>query len=291
MTFRPGPERARLSVVFAVLCGVVLAIAHPSLVAAQAAPYRILVTNDDGIHAPGIAALARELSRVGEVLVVAPAENQSGSSMASQLGAMLLVEQVTKDGELFGYAVRGRPADAVLFGLTALAGEDGIDLVVSGINYGSNVGDIAHLSGTVGAAMMGLYLGVPAVAVSLEHTVTDYEFAARYTASFVSELKRRGAPSGVVLSINIPAGSAEEINGVVVAPMGGKWIGVSGFERTEAEGERAGYMPITHRSFEFEPGTDSDAYHRFMITITPLKFDWTDYEVLGDLKEWNLTVR
>ena len=82
-----------------------------------------------------------------------------------------------------------------------------------------------------------------------------------------------------------------EINGVVVAPMGGKWIGVSRFERAEAEGERAGYIPITHRSFEFEPGTDSDAYHRFMITITPLKFDWTDYEVLGDLKEWNLTVQ
>ncbi len=122
MTFRPGPERARLSVVFAVLCGVVLSIAHPSLVAAQAAPYRILVTNDDGIHAPGIAALARELSRVGEILVVAPAENQSGSSMASQLGAVLLVEQVTNDGVLFVYAVGGRPADAVLVGLTALAG-------------------------------------------------------------------------------------------------------------------------------------------------------------------------
>lgn len=235
----------------------------------QKEPYRILVTNDDGIEAPGIQALSKELRKVGEVIVVAPSRNRSGSSMSVSSGVKFQAEKHEKDGKLFGYGVNGTPADAVFFGILEIAKGKKIDLVVSGINRGHNVGKRAHFSGTVGAAMTALLWGIPAVAVSLDSKANDYTFAAQYTARFVSQLKRRGFPKNVILSINIPAATQDEIKGVVPARMGRSFISLS-------EG--------------FESDTDSHAYQQRMITITPLRFDWTDYEVLDKLRTWNLTV-
>jgi len=125
------------------------------------APYHILVTNDDGIDSPGIQALATALGEVGEVTVVAPCSQQSGTSMSISLDEEFRVRATPA-----GNCVDVTPASAVRLGVQALAPESGFDLVVSGINIGANVGEISHMSGTVGAAMMGAYLAIPAVPAS-----------------------------------------------------------------------------------------------------------------------------
>ncbi len=257
----------------------------------QDSAYRILVVNDDGVRSPGIQTLAEALREIADdVIVVAPAENRSGSSHATSSREPLQVEEYRENGVLLGYAVSGFPADAVRFGLLETAKDREIDLVVSGINRGSNAGNVAHLSGTVGAAMEALYLGVPAIAVSTAAGVTDFRFAAQFTARFVSELRRRGVPDDVVLSINIPAATAEEIRGVVGARMGGAYLETVRFDPQGGAGPLT-YMARTERITEFEPGTDSYAYDDGLITITPLRFDWTDEAMLDELSTWGLTVQ
>jgi 5'-nucleotidase len=257
---------------------------------AQQEPYRILVTNDDGIEAPGIHALASELRKIGEVIVVAPSENQSGSSMSLTGGEIVRIEKHEKNGELFGYGINGMPARAVLFGILELAKGKKIDLVVSGINAGQNVGDAGHFSGTVGAAMTAINFGVPSVAVSLDFRTNDYTFAAQYTARFVEQLKTKGAPEGIAFSINIPAATPDELQGVVPARMGGSFLQF-GFEKRQDPRGRPYYWRTREFVTDFEPGTDSHAYQDKRITITPLRFDWTDYEMLEELKGWDLEVR
>lgn len=257
----------------------------------QDSSYRILVVNDDGIRSRGIQTLAEELREIAdEVIVVAPAENRSGSSHATSSRVPLQVEEYRENGVLLGYAVSGFPADATRFGLLETAKDREIDLVVSGINRGANVGNVAHLSGTVGAAMEALYLGVPAIAVSAGAGVTDFRFAAQFTARFVSELRRRGVPDDVLLSINIPAATAEEIRGVVGARMGGAYLKTVGFDPQDGARPLT-YMARTQRITEFEPGTDSHAYYDGLITITPLRFHWTDEAMLDELSTWGLTVQ
>lgn len=280
----PALEISSLLFVFILACGSA-GLASPT----QEERYRVLITNDDGIEAPGIDALARELSKIADVIVVAPSANRSGSGMSQTDDEILRVERHEKSGELFGYGIDGTPADAVLFAVLELAKGEEIDLVVSGINAGQNVGDVAHFSGTVGAAMTAVFLGLPSVAVSLDYRETEYTFAAQYTARFVTQLKERGAPEGVVLSINIPAGKADEMVGVAAEPMGGSYLEF-GFEERRSPLRRTYYWPTMAIVTEFEPGTDSHAYQNRMITITPLRFDWTDYETLEELKGWKLSV-
>ena len=136
--------------------------------------FRVLVTNDDGIESPLLISLAQALNKLTgiEVVVSAPHKNQSGSSHSS-IGGPLTVKQTNIPGIKEAYSVTGRPADAVRFGLNELGKIQNFDLVVSGINRGANVGDVSHLSGTVGAAMEAVFHGVPAIAVSQEITGVD----------------------------------------------------------------------------------------------------------------------
>lgn len=255
---------------------------------AQESSYRILITNDDGIDSPGIAALAHELAKTAEILVVAPQDDLSGSSHSTKvLREKLRVTPYDKAGKRFGYAVNGTPADATRFGLLELSKDNKIDLVVSGINKGSNIGLVSHYSGTVGAAMEALVHGVPAIAVSQSRRSTDFTTAARFTAKFVQQLRRRGAPSGVVLSINVPAG---KIKGVVAAPMGGSHIIIHGFAKLIDDTGQPYYAPKWQLVRVSEEGTDARAYQETFITITPLRFDWTDYKMLDELRQWDLSL-
>jgi len=252
---------------------------------AFAQDYRILVANDDGIDSPELAALATALRRLPgvEVLVSAPAENQSGSSHAS-IGAEFVVEEVQRNGQFYGYSVHGRPADAVRWGVKVLGADDPIDLVVSGINQGANVGDVAHLSGTVGAAMEAQYLGIPSVAVSQDSTGVDTEASARFAADLVQRLRERGFPEGVVVSVNIPRG---EIHGVVVRQMGESYLATIGYEAVDREGAKTTFRRNRVTRPASDTRTDTWAWQQGYITITPLKFDWTDYEYLSDLQSWD----
>jgi len=251
-----------------------------------AQPYRILLSNDDGINSPLLHTLKEELAALPEVEVIisAPADNQSGSSHSTD-GGPLIVEHIYQNGESLGYAVAGRPSDAVRFGLVELGKADPFDLVVSGINRGANVGNISHLSGTVGAAMEGLLHGVPAIAVSQDVADVDTVASARFTAQLVKHYRESGAPEGTLISINIPSG---ELQGVKIMPMGDSYLQTSHYELVEQTGERSVYERQRIVVQSLDSSTDTYAYQQGYITLTPLKFDWTDHDITERVESWNL---
>ncbi|MBO3697672.1 5'/3'-nucleotidase SurE [Roseivirga sp. E12] len=256
---------------------------------ASAQKYRILISNDDGIESPLLKTLSEELAKLPDVEVVisAPSENQSGSSQSTD-GRTLKVEKISKDNEFFGYAVSGRPADAVRFGLRVLGKEEPFDLVISGINRGSNVGKLSHLSGTVGAAMEAIYHGIPAIAVSQEVRGVNTKVSAEFVSQVVSKYKKNGAPKGVVISINIPAG---ELKGVSINPMGDAYLDMGNYVLRSDSGNTSVYQQRLALAKAKDSNSDTYAYQQGFITITPLKFDWTAYELLQSIAEWGLEIK
>ena len=253
-------------------------------------PYHILVTNDDGIASPGIQELADALRDVGEVTVVAPCGQRSGASMSVTLGQGKRLRHVSDENRDWGYCVDSTPADAVLLALEAFTPEGGFDLVVSGINAGANVGDLGHMSGTVGAAMAGAYRGVLSVAASLGGDEMDFAYPAAFMARFVEELQRRPADPGVVLSVNFPAATEDAVAGVAIGRMGGSYIHF-GYEEIDPEDGVRVFRPQFTPAEVHPPGSDTEAYMQGMITIAPLRFDWTDEGMLRELAGWELDHR
>jgi 5'-nucleotidase len=193
----------------------------------SAQTYRILVTNDDGIRAPGILALARALTTLGEVTVVAPSDNQSGKGHSLTLLEPIFVDKVTLEGIPTAYAVTATPASCVKVALAALMTEKP-NLVVSGINRGQNLGRVAYVSGTVGAAREAALQGIPGIAVSLKiaEGTTDVSYAAAAAASrqIAEFVKTSGLPPAVFLNVNVPPGAPDAIKGLRLAmqsPQGG----------------------------------------------------------------------
>ena len=254
---------------------------------ASAQSYRVLLSNDDGIESPRLHALHAALSQLRdvEVVVSAPNVNQSGASQSS-IGS-ITVENFEKDGRFFGYAVHGRPADAVRFGVKELGKDQPFDIVVSGINRGANVGDVSHLSGTVGAAMEGLYHGLPAIAVSEDPNSENTAITAKFAADLVDRYRRLGAPSGTMISINVPAG---ELKGVAVRPMGDSYLQTARYDATEQNRESTEYESVRIIVDSEDSATDTYAYQQGYISVTPLKFDWTDFEMLDEVESWNLQI-
>ncbi len=254
----------------------------------QADTYHILLTNDDGIESPGIQVLAEELAAVGQVHVVAPCGQRSGSSMSVALRDELHLQPIERDGQPLQHCVDTTPAGTVMLAISTLSPDGGFDLVVSGINSNANVGAAAHMSGTVGAAMMGAFYGLPAVAVSLGGPREEYDYPARFVAAFVEELKQHPAMPGIVLSINIPKASEAEISGVTVAKMGECYLRFA-FEEVQDESDSRRFRPRISLETNVTDESDTAAYMRGMITVTPLQFDWTAYSVLDQLSEWSLS--
>ena len=291
------PELARVIVgAFAAVawCGTLACGPEPAGETPEApgdtSPYPILVTNDDGIDSPGIQALVTALREVGEVTVAAPCDQQSGTSMSISLDEEFRVRATPA-----GNCVEATPASAVRLAVRVLAPESGFDLVVSGINIGANVGEISHMSGTVGAAMMGAYLGIPAVAASQDSGPGEFEHAAGIVARFVAELRRRGPEIGIVYSLNFPAATAAETRGIAARPMGGSYFvidheevtGDPGAEVADAEGERR-FSVVFVPPETIPAGSDTEAYNEGLVTITPLRFDWTDRPTVEALEGWDL---
>ena len=250
--------------------------------------YRILISNDDGINSPLIHALRDGLATLDdvEIVVSAPDANKSGSSQSTDGGART-VERVFANGEFFGYAVDGRPADAVRFGLLHLGKDEPFDLVVSGINQGANVGDVSHLSGTVGAAMEAIYQGIPAIAVSQDTANVDTSVTVNLTRQLVAKYQRDGAPEGIVISINVPGG---ELKGVAVRPMGESYLKFSPYELTRTDGEVSEFEASYVGNRALDSTSDTYAYQNGYATITPLKFDWTAHEMLSEIETWGLAI-
>tara|TARA_R110000751_G_scaffold93685_2_gene183015 strand:- start:136653 stop:137432 length:780 start_codon:yes stop_codon:yes gene_type:complete len=248
--------------------------------------YRILISNDDGIESPLISTLKTEISKLPnvEVVISAPAENQSGSSQSTNSGP-LEVEKVFKGDQFLGYAVSGKPADAVRFGIRVLGKEKPFDLVISGINRGSNVGNVSHLSGTIGAAMEGLYHGIPAIAVSQESRGVNTEATSRFIAQLVAKYQKDGAPKGIMLSVNIPAG---ELKGIAVRAMGDAYLDMGNYELKSETDNKMVYNQKIGFAQSKNDQTDTFAYQAGYVTITPLKFDWTAFELIESITNWDL---
>ena len=251
-------------------------------------PFHILLTNDDGIGSPGLQVLAEALRAVGEVHVVAPCGERSGSSASVLLRQEIELREVRRDGVMLGRCVDATPAGAVLFAITTLAPDTGFDLVVSGINRGANVGDLSHMSGTVGGAMTGAFYGVPAVAASLGSGRSTYEYPARFVTAFVEELKQRPAMPGIVFSINVPNLPEADIGGVTIAEMGGSYMRFT-YEEVEGEGDSRHFRPNIQLETAFPDGSDTEAFMNGMITITPMVFDWTAHSLVDQLRGWSLS--
>ena len=244
----------------------------------------ILLTNDDGIYAPGLAALYRELRRLGEVMVVAPESEQSAVGHAISLNTPLRVKKAPLAGDGWGWAVSGTPADCVKIALAELLPVFP-DLVVSGINLGPNVGINVLYSGTVSAATEAAILGVEkALAVSLNtYKDADFATAARLTGKLLSRLQSQPLPH-MCLNINLPALPEEEIKGVRLTRQDTGPL-VEHFDcRVDPRERRYYWLAEINERKDQDPGTDYGALQAGYISITPLHHDLTHYPSLNPLR-------
>ena len=244
----------------------------------------ILVTNDDGIYSEGIYALAKALGRVGDVTVVAPDSEQSAVGHGITMAEPLRVKKISRRSRHFGYAVSGTPADCVKIAVNSILKRKP-DMVVSGINLGPNVGFSVLYSGTVSGAMEGAILSIPSIAVSLATFVRpDFRIAASFTAELARYALRAGIPRGTCLNVNVPAVPAGRIKGVRITAQGRSPITESFDRRVDPRG--VVYYWLTGESLDLgaEGGSDISAVQKGYVSITPLRYDITDYECMERLK-------
>jgi 5'/3'-nucleotidase len=248
--------------------------------AAQAPPpYRILITNDDGVRAPGILAVAQALQRVGEITVVAPATNQSGKGHSITIDEPIYVDAVTLPGDIAATSVAGTPATSVKVALGALLKQKP-DLVVSGINRGWNIGSVSYVSGTVGAAREAALAGIPAIASSLSSEETNYAPAAEIVRQVVEMARKAGMEPGVFLNVNVPAGPANAIKGIQLTRQSGL-TGVERFEEQRSPRGRRYFWSVWNEPTGDAEGTDVWALEHGYAAVTPLRateFDSKTYE-------------
>lgn len=261
------------------------------LVLASAAPaqqveprLRILVTNDDGVRSEGIAALVEALRPMAEVVVAAPAENNSGGSQSVTLFSRPLeVETLAPAGAAARYAVNGTPADSTIFGLLGPGRETPFDMVISGINKGENVGDAVTVSGTVGAARQAVMMGVPAIAVSQQLRMDgayDFALAARFTAQLARVLHRQGAKAPRLVSVNVPTVA----KGVKLVPAGGSPFAMTGLKKLGEKDGRSTYRVEFSMGGAGSPGFDTAALADGYVTVTALDLDQTDRAATARLR-------
>ncbi len=235
---------------------------------------RILVTNDDGIFADGLWKLVRELKKIGPVVVVAPDREQSAVGTAVTLRQPLRVRKL--NGMLPGvetYSVEGTPSDSVILALSKLA-KNGIDLVVSGINSGPNLGDDVFISGTVGAALQGHFHGLPALAISIDAAADSphLEGAAKIAALLAKRIDEGSLPRDVFLNVNVPGLPLEEIKGVSVTRLANQTHGNTVAARERHNGRQPYYWLVRRRlPQETDTKTDIGAIEQGNISITPLQ--------------------
>jgi len=247
---------------------------------------RFLLTNDDGIYAKGLSALYKELSKEADCLIVAPETEQSAVGHAITISRPLMVRRATKNSSFLGYAVCGTPADCVKIGITELS-DKRVDMVVSGINRGGNAGVNVLYSGTVSAATEGAILGVPALAVSLDtRKEADFTYAARFARKMTRLiLNNKEMLTGSAINVNIPCIPREKIKGVAVVRQAKSNI-VETFEKRIDPRENIYYwFAGESQSAHEQKDTDVGAMASGFITITPIQFDLTRYDLLDTLKD------
>lgn len=243
---------------------------------------KILVSNDDGVYAPGIAVLADALRNISKVDVVAPDRNRSGASNSLTLHNPLRLKRLA-NGFL---SIEGTPTDCVHLALTGLL-DSQPDLVVAGINAGANLGDDVLYSGTVAAATEGRFLGYPSIAISLAGTeLIHYDAAAIVIRQLVKRIHKISLPSQTILNINVPDVPYSEIQGVEVTRLGTRHCAEPTVKETDPRGKTIYWVGPPGAQQDAGPGSDFYAIAQNKVSVTPLKVDLTNYEALAQLSGW-----
>lgn len=250
---------------------------------------RILLTNDDGIGAPGIQALWRELRDLGEVTVIAPDGERSAMSQAITVHHPIRVDRHCLEyPNLCAWRVGGTPTDCVKIALETLL-EEKPDIVVSGINHGPNLGTDVLYSGTVSAAIEGALHGIPAIAVSLDTwKAADFSIAARFIHRLVPKVAQRALPPNTLLNVNVPALSTTELKGTRITKLGSREYENTFEQRTDPRGRLYYWMGGTVVDSDSDPDTDIAAVKEGYISITPIHFDLTNYAIMEMLRDWSI---
>jgi 5'-nucleotidase len=244
---------------------------------------RVLLSNDDGVHAAGLRALAGAFTS-DEVWVVAPDREQSASSHAISLHRPLRMVEVAPRW----YAVDGTPTDAVYMGLNLVLRDARPDVVISGVNHGANLGNDVHYSGTVAAAMEGALLGVPAIAVSLAAPPPhDFAEAARFAVALARQLVASAPPAPLLLNVNVPAG---RVRGYRFTRLGRRTYGNDVVEKTDPRGRKYYWIGGEGGARNEDiPGSDCNAVQLDgLVAVTPLHLDSTHDAVLQQLRSFTV---
>ncbi len=243
---------------------------------------RILVSNDDGYFSPGIALLAERLAALGEVTVVAPERDRSGASNSLTLDRPLAVRRAANG---FRY-VNGTPTDCVHIALTGLV-DPLPDIVVSGINFGANMGDDTIYSGTVAAAMEGFLFGIPSIAVSLVGKVGGhFETAAAVALQMVERFARVPIAAPVLLNVNVPDLPLAALGGVEATRLGRRHKAEPVVQMQTPRGETAYWIGAAGGEQDAGPGTDFHAVAAGRVSVTPLQVDLSQHQQLPLVMEW-----
>lgn len=249
-----------------------------------------LISNDDGIHATGIKALAETLESMGQVTVFAPNRDRSGASNSLTLDRPIRISRVDENR----YAVNGTPTDCVHMAVTGVMREEP-DMVISGINNAANLGDDVIYSGTVAAAIEGRHLGLPAIALSL---ATDYnkqneryfDTAQHFLKKIIVNLESHPLPQDTILNINFPNLPIEEVKGIKVTRLGHRHKAENAVKDSDPRGRVIYWIGPAGPEADAGEGTDFHAIKNGYVSITPLQVDMTRHEMLQQLKDWSDTI-
>jgi 5'-nucleotidase len=250
----------------------------------------ILITNDDGIHAPGIYQLKKALDTIGKTVVVAPDVERSAVGHAITLSDPLRVYEVEKNGKFFGYAVNGMPADCVKLGIKCLMSKKP-DIVVSGINMGPNTAINIIYSGTVSAAAEAAIMGVPGLAISLTaFNIPEFKFSCSLAIQLVKKISEFGLPDGTLINVNVPPLKKNEIKGIVITKQG-KGRFEEFFDKRVDPTNRTYYW-LAGKKMRLDYGDDIDdvVVMQNKVSITPIRYELTDMNMFDKLKTWNISL-
>jgi 5'-nucleotidase len=248
----------------------------------------ILVTNDDGIYAPGILHLREAVEGLGDISVVAPITEKSAVGHAITVSDPLRVVEVERNGDFFGYGVNGTPADCVKIAARCIM-EKRPDIIVSGINMGSNTATNVIYSGTVSAAAEGTIMYIPSIAISLtSYTRPEFRFARKIARHFATEVIKNGLPKDTLLNINVPPIKEEECNGIVVTKQGKARYEEQFDMRMDPHNRTYYWLTGKKMTLDSHEDVDDVAVAHNKVSVTPIQYDLTDYAFLKELSTWNL---
>jgi 5'-nucleotidase len=247
----------------------------------------ILISNDDGIYAPGIYALWEAMSEIGETTVVAPNTEKSAVGHAITISDPIRIEEVTRVNGFKGFAVNGTPADSVKIAVKSIM-KDKPDIIISGINAGANVGQSLLYSGTISAASEGTFLGIPSIAISLD-ALRDMDFSTSKVVAkkIVNKVLNQGLPNDTLLNVNIPKDVEGGIKGYQITHQGAIYFKDSFEKREDPRGRIYYWMTGDVKDTDTELESDGVAIKEGYVSITPLQLQMTNLDFIQKLNAWS----